>query len=77
MLADLAVGLDILVADLGGAGVGRGDALIARLVAHRFLHLVERPAEIDGGGTRGGEHLAGLVERFVGRIARASPSATP
>ena len=65
MLADLAVGLDVLVADFGGAGIGGGDALVARLVAHGLLHLIERPAEIDGGGTRGGEHLASMLERFV------------
>src|SRR5262249_6685266 len=65
MLADPVVGLDVLIADLGGAGVSRCDALVARLIAHRLLHLLERPAEIDGGGTGCGEPIAGAVERLV------------
>ena len=67
MLAYSAVGLDILVADFGGAGESRGDALVARLIADGLLHLIQRPAEIDGGRARGGEYLAGMVERFVAR----------
>ena len=76
MLAYSAVGLHILVADRGGAGEGGGDALVARLVAYRLLHLVERPAKIDGGGTRGGKHLASPVERCVGGVV-AQPERDP
>ena len=72
MLADPAVILHVLVADLRGAGVGSGKARIPRQVAHRLLHLVERPAEIDGGRARGGERLAGAVERLVGLIVAKS-----
>ena len=68
MLADPAVGLHVLVADLRGAYVGRGKARLARQVAHGVFHLVERPAEIDGGRTGGGERLAGAVERLVGLV---------
>ena len=41
--ADAEIDRDILVADLGGAGIGRGDAFAARPVAHGRHHLVERP----------------------------------
>ena len=68
MLADPAVILHVLIADLRGAGVGGGEAHIPRQVAHSLLHLVERPAEIDGGRPGGGEHLAGAVERLVGLV---------
>ena len=68
MLADRAIGLDVLVADLRRAGVSRGDARLARLVAHGLLHLIERPAEIDGGRARRGELLAGVIEPLVGGI---------
>src|SRR5665809_7787 len=68
VLAYSAVGLDILVADRGGAGESGGDALVARLVAHGISPLTERPAEIDGGGARGGERLTGPLERLVGSI---------
>ncbi len=69
MLADLAIGLDVLLADLGGAGVGCGDAPVARLIAHGLLHLIERPAKIDGGGAGGGEGRASLFERLIRRVA--------
>ena len=69
MLADLPVGLDILLADLGGAGVSCGDALVAWLVAHGLLHLLERPAEIDRGGAGGGEDLASPLQRFIRSVA--------
>src|SRR5262245_28185190 len=65
MLADPAAGLHVLVADLGGASVGSGKALLARQVAHGVSHLVERPTEIDGGGSRRGQGLAGAVEGLV------------
>ena len=67
MLADPAVILHVLIADLRGAG-GGGEARVLRQVAHRLLHLIERPAEIDGGWPGGGERLAGAVERLVGLV---------
>ena len=65
MLADLAVRLDILVANLRGAGEGRRHALVTRLVAHGLLHLIERPTEIDGRGAGGGERVAGAIEPLI------------
>ena len=66
--ADGAVGLDVGVADLGGALVGGGDAPLARQVAHGGAHLVQRPAQVDGGRALLGEVADGAVERLVGGI---------
>src|SRR4029077_14770381 len=65
MLADPAVILHVLVADLCGSGIGCGQARVPRQIANRLLHLVERPAEIDCGRARGRERLAGTIERLV------------
>src|SRR4029079_11724937 len=65
-LTDLAAGFHIRIADLGGTGVSRGDARLARLVAQGGAHLIERPAEIDSGRTRGEQTVIGAVERLVG-----------
>ena len=69
MLADLTVGLDVLVADFGGTGEGGSNPSVARLVAHGLLHLIERPTEIDRGRTRGGKDRASPLQRLVGRVA--------
>ena len=68
MAADRLIDGDVLLADLGGAAISCGEALLARAVAHRGHHLVERPFEVDGGRTGGGEHCTGALERFVGGI---------
>ena len=65
VLADLAAGFHVVVADLGGLGIGGSHPRLARLVAHRLLHLAERPAKIDGRGPCRGERLAGPLERVV------------
>src|SRR5262245_31160127 len=64
MLPDPAIGFNVLVADFGGAGVSSGNTLVARLVAHRLLHLLERPAEIDRCGARSGQFVASAIERL-------------
>ena len=50
MLADAAIGLDVVLANLGRALIGGREALVARQVAHGVAHLLERPAQIDGRG---------------------------
>src|SRR5262245_11590407 len=70
VLPDFSVRLDIFVANLSGAGERRRHALVARLVAHGLLHLIERPAEVDGGWTGGGERLASAIEPLI-EIGRA------
>src|SRR4029079_15077402 len=68
VLADLAAGLNILVADLGGASGGGGDPIFPFQIVDGFLHLVERPAEIDGRGTCRGKHCASPLQPLVGRV---------
>ena len=68
MAADLPVDGDVLLADLGGAAIGGGEPLLARAVAHRRRHLIERPSEVDRGRTGGEQHRPRALERFVGGI---------
>jgi hypothetical protein len=63
--ADGAVGRHVRLADLGRADVGSGEALLARQIADGVAHLVERPAQVDGGRTLRRQQLDGGVERLV------------
>src|SRR5262249_34799564 len=51
-----------------GGGVGWRGAWVGGGGAQRRHHIVERPFEVDGGRTGGGEHGAGTLERFVGGV---------
>src|SRR5262249_20026619 len=68
MAADRLVDGDVFVANLGRAAIGGGHAFLPRTVAYRGHHLVQRPFEVDGGGTRGDQRRAGALERLVGGI---------
>ena len=46
-------------------------AFVARLIAHRIAHALQRPAQIDRRGARLEQHVVGAVERFVGWHPRA------
>jgi hypothetical protein len=68
MAADRLVDGDVFVANLGRAAIGGGHAFLPRTVAHGGHHLVERPFEVDGGGSRGEKRGAGALERLIGGI---------
>ena len=68
VLADGAAHLDILVRDLRGLRPGDRGALLARMVAQHVAHALQRPAQIDRGRPRLGEHVVRAVERLVRRI---------
>ena len=68
MLADTAAGLHVVVADLGCAPVGRRDAFEVRQVLHAEPHLLQRPAQVDGGGALLGQIRRRAVYSLVGRI---------
>ena len=68
VLADAAVELDILVGDLGGPPIGGLGALGRRQGRQHAAHLVQRPAQIDGGRARLVQLVPDLVERRVRRI---------
>ena len=68
VLADAAAGLDVLVADLGCALVGRRDALIARQVLHGAAHLLQRPAQVDRGRALLGQEFDGAIDGLVGGV---------
>ncbi len=65
VFADLAAGLDVLIAKGAGARIGASEPALARLVAHRGQHLVERPAQVHRRRARGHQRLAGRLQRFV------------
>ena len=66
--ADGAVGRDVGVGELGGALVGGGGTGRPRQVADGGAHLVERPAQVDGGGALPGQMGDGAVEALVGGV---------
>ena len=72
-----AVELDVLVGDPAARRVGGLGALGRRQRRRSAAHLVERPAQVDGGGAGRVQLLPGLVEGGVGwrpaRIGKATP----
>ena len=68
VLADARVDLDVVLANLGGAFVGGRDALVARQVADGVAHLIERPAQVDGGGPLRRQQGNGAIDRLVGGV---------
>ena len=76
MMADQAAGFDILIRHLRGFRVGRRRALRRLNPAERLLHLTQRPVEIHGSGSRGGQICASAFEPGVGGV-RLSANATP
>ena len=65
MAADRLVDGRVLVANLGGAAIGGGNARPARPIAHRRHHLVERPFEVNGGWPRSDEGCIGALDCLV------------
>ncbi len=68
MLADGLADFDILVGNARGLGPGQVCALFARLIAQHIAHALERPAQIDGGGTGFGQFVMGAIKCLVGGI---------
>jgi hypothetical protein len=65
---DRGVDLHVLIGDLIRPPVRGGDAILARAVAHRRQHLVQRPLQVDRGRPRGEQERTGAFQRRVGRI---------
>ena len=68
MMADQAAGFDILIRHLRGFRIGRRHALRRRNPAERLLHLAQRPVEIHGSGSRGGQSCASAFEPGIGGV---------
>ncbi len=66
--ADAVIDRDVLLADFGGARVGRRDPFAARPVAHRRHDLVERPFQVDRGRARRHQKAIRELKRLVGGI---------
>ena len=68
VLADAPVGLDVVLADLRRALVGCRQPSLPRQIAHRAQHLLQRPAQVDGGGALRGQQRDGAVDGLVGGV---------
>ena len=61
--------IDVFVADFGRPPIGGVDAFMRGECAQRQHHFIERPFEIDCGGSRGKQRRIGVFQRLVARSA--------